>query len=95
MNIKHSLEKSKYADASAKKKIIMQKSISNNIVNSDWEKNKKNSIKDIYEKKFQRIDTPKKTNLMNQASVLFGDSFYQNNCQGKKKINLFFIIFRF
>jgi len=38
MNIKHSLEKSKYADASAKKKIIMQKSISNNIVNSDWEK---------------------------------------------------------
>lgn len=61
----------------------LQKSISNNIINSDWEKNKKNSIKEVYEKKFHRIDTPKKIQLMNQASVLFDDAFYQNTCQGK------------
>ncbi len=68
------------------KKNNMQKSISNNIYNSEWEKNKKNSIKEIYEKKFHRIDTPKKIKLMNQASVLFEDNFYQNTCQGNQKI---------
>lgn len=53
-----------------------------NLFNSDWEKKKKNYIKEIYEKKFDKIQTPKKIKLVNQTSVLFDDDFYKNTCQG-------------
>jgi hypothetical protein len=89
INIPENFSKQVEAD----EKRSMHKSITNNVFNSDWEKNKKNTIKEIYEKKFHRIDTPKKIKLMNQASVLFDDAFYQNTFQGKIifKKNFYFL----
>jgi hypothetical protein len=48
----------------------------------NWEAEKKSHIKEMFDKKFNKIDTPKKNKLISQTSVLFDDTFYLNTCQG-------------
>lgn len=64
-------------------KRVLHKVISTNEFNINWENSKKNEIKEIYDRKFKHIETPKKIKLINQTSVLFPDNFYQESCQGK------------
>lgn len=56
--------------------------ISTNEYNTTWENNKKTEIKEFFDQKFKKSNTPRKIKLISQSSVLFEENFYQNTWNG-------------
>lgn len=71
-------------------KKLKSNEISANEYNTTWENNKKTEIKEFFDNKFKKSNTPRKIKLINQSSVLFEENFYQNTWNGKIYFNLNF-----